>query len=118
VLCDQTANLGKAYFKQLRPCHEPQFMQLLYLPDGCGGAFGYVSSHAANSMGLFLLVYLTIGRNYKWLTPLFIFYITIIAYSRIYLAAHYPFDILRGWLVGIIMAVIVARFFKVVLKKI
>ncbi|MBL7925896.1 MAG: phosphatase PAP2 family protein [Bacteroidia bacterium] len=118
VLCDQSANLGKAYFKLLRPCHHPELFNLLHLADGCGGAYGYISSHASNSMGLLLLTYLTIGRNYKWLLPVLLFYVFIIAYSRIYLAAHYPFDVLRGWLVGTIMAIIVARFFRVALQKV
>jgi len=45
-----TSKLFKPFVGRLRPCHTPDLAPLLHLPDGCGGQFGYMSSHAANSV--------------------------------------------------------------------
>ncbi len=43
----------KLVFERPRPCHEPDLQALIHLAKGsCGGAFGFVSSHAANSFAL------------------------------------------------------------------
>lgn len=41
---------------RLRPCHDPMWEGLLHLPAGCGGRYGFVSSHAVNhfAMAVFL----------------------------------------------------------------
>ena len=45
-----TSRLFKPFFARPRPCHDGQLASLLHLPDGCGGQFGFLSSHAANSV--------------------------------------------------------------------
>lgn len=118
VLCDQTANLAKDYFQQLRPCHEPSLANLLYLVNGeCGGSFGYVSSHAANSTGLTFFVLMLLNKKHSWLKYVMFTYAALLCYSRIYLAAHYPLDVLRGIALGIIYGFIVIRFYKVAEAK-
>lgn len=39
----------------------------------------------------------------KWLIPVLALYILLISFSRNYLAAHYPIDILGGWVVGVLL---------------
>jgi undecaprenyl-diphosphatase len=60
-----------------------------------------MSSHAANAMGLavFLLFTLPAGRFWPLKVGVFVWAL-VISYSRVYLAAHYPLDVLGGWLVG------------------
>ncbi len=59
-----TSRFFKPFFARLRPCHNPALAAQLYLPDGCGGQFGFLSSHAANGFALavFLLLTLPAGR--------------------------------------------------------
>ena len=59
-----SSRLFKPWAARARPCHAPDLATRLYLPDGCGGQFGFLSSHAANAMGLavFLLLTLPAGR--------------------------------------------------------
>ena len=58
----------KDVFERLRPCHQEGVMEYIRLvPEGCGGSFGFVSSHAANTFGLavFLVVIsslMSVGR--------------------------------------------------------
>jgi undecaprenyl-diphosphatase len=105
-LTDQSSVLVKNYFERLRPCHEESLQSLIYLADGCGGKFGFVSSHAANSMALaifMLLLFSPINSRYKWLLLIYTF---LIGYSRIYLAAHYPSDVLGGYCLGALIAIV------------
>ena len=96
-----TSRLFKPYFGRLRPCHAPGLAGQLHLPDGCGGQFGFLSSHAANSFALavFLLLVLPAGR-FRTLKIALVAWAFTLSYSRIYLAAHYPSDVLGGALVG------------------
>jgi undecaprenyl-diphosphatase len=107
VLCDQGSVIIKNTVARLRPCHEPSIASFANLADGCGGKFGFVSSHAANAMGLSLFIILVFSKlknSYRWLM---LVYVVLIGYSRIYLGAHYPSDILGGYLLGALIAIIV-----------
>ncbi|MEO8149811.1 MAG: phosphatase PAP2 family protein [Bacteroidia bacterium] len=118
LFCDQTANLAKDYFKELRPCNEPALANIIHIVNGyCGGAYGYISSHAANSTGLSIFTLMLLNKNFQWLKFVMFTYVALLCYSRIYLGAHYPFDVARGILIGIIFGFFVARFFKVAESK-
>ena len=118
LFCDQTANLGKEFFGELRPCHEPSLQALIHLVNGyCGGDFGYVSSHAANSTGLLIFSAMLLNKRFVWIKYALLIYVLLICYSRIYLGAHYPMDVLRGIFVGIIFGFFVAKASMVAIVK-
>jgi undecaprenyl-diphosphatase len=96
---DQTALLIKNTVERLRPCHEPSLEGLVHLVKGrCGGKFGFVSSHAANSFNVALLSLMFIRR--RWYSISIIIWATLVGYSRIYLGVHYPGDVLCGSVLG------------------
>ncbi|MGI4733817.1 MAG: phosphatase PAP2 family protein [Janthinobacterium lividum] len=108
-----TSRLFKPFFGRLRPCHAPGLLYKLHLPDGCGGQFGFLSSHAANSFALAvcLLLVLPAGR-YRALKIGLFGWAGLLSYSRIYLAAHYPSDVLGGALIGAALGVGAAWVFR------
>lgn len=115
VLSDQfTSSFMKPYFARLRPCHS-EITHLLALPAGCGGKFGFVSSHAANTFGLAMFWWLSLRKHYKAIYLLF-FWAGIVSFSRMYLAAHYFTDVLVGGLIGAIFAYFVFKIPEKVLK--
>ncbi len=101
TLSDQVSVLIKASVQRLRPCHEPALEGLVHLVrNKCGGAYGFVSSHAANSFTVAILSLLLIKN--RWFTGFIIFWAATIGYSRIYLGVHYPGDVVAGSLLGIL----------------
>jgi undecaprenyl-diphosphatase len=100
TLTDQSSvHLFKNVFQRLRPCHEPALEGLVHLVHNkCGGQFGFISSHAANSFGVALLVSLWL-RNRAYTVVMLVWALSI-AYSRVYLGVHYPGDVLGGAIWG------------------
>lgn len=99
-----SSGLIKPWVCRPRPTHEPALEGLVHIVNGyTGGAYGFVSSHAANTMAcglLFSLLY----RN-KLATAGLMLWVALNCYSRMYLGVHYPGDILGGLFVGALLAV-------------
>ena len=97
-----SVHLFKFVFERLRPCHNPQIADLVHTVNGkCGGKFGFVSSHAANTFAFaaFSSFFFKIKR-YSW----FIFiWAAFVSYSRVYLGVHFPADILGGAILGFLI---------------
>jgi len=107
----------KEVFERLRPCHNLEISELVHLVNNhCGGKFGFVSSHAANT---FALAMLTSGlfRN-KYFTWFIFIWAAIVSYSRIYLGVHYPGDIIGGALLGVFIGWLMLFLFNVFNKKV
>ena len=103
----------KNVFQRFRPCHNPELKQLVHLVHNhCGGKFGFVSSHAANTFGVAIFSSALIkNKYYKWFILL---WAALVSYSRIYLGVHYPGDILGGALLGAGIGFLFARLYTLV----
>jgi undecaprenyl-diphosphatase len=109
TVSDQSSvHLFKNMFIRLRPCHDPGLANLVHLVNGkCGGEYGFVSSHAVNMFALSVFLIHFLGN--KVFTPLILIWAAAICYSRVYLGAHYPGDVLCGAIWGSIIGLILAR---------
>ena len=117
TLADQASVLLKNIVQRLRPCHEPSLVGLVHLVNGeCGGKFGFVSSHAANSFNVALISLLFIKK--RWYTISIILWATVVGYSRIYLGVHYPGDVICGSLLGALIGWSIYRLYVLTDNKI
>ena len=113
ILSDQLSTYLKILFKILRPSHESYLKTILYISKaGPGGLYGYVSSHASNFFSLLIFMLVLLPNKYNWFKYLFTLASLLVAYSRIYNGVHYPFDVLRGIMLGIIIGSIFSFMLK------
>lgn len=102
-----TSGFMKPYFERLRPSREPALVGIVHLVKDSngkvytGGKFGFASSHAANTFATAMFFWLVFRHRYRWIWTLFI-WAAVMTYTRIYLGAHYPGDILVGLLIGLL----------------
>jgi undecaprenyl-diphosphatase len=94
-----SARIIKPEAGRLRPCHELENVRLLV---SCGGKYGFPSSHAANTFAAAV----TLAFFYRRYAAFFVGLSVLVGYSRIVVGVHYPGDVLGGFALGSIVAII------------
>lgn len=106
-LCDKiSSGVIKPWVGRLRPSHDPMILHQIDIVNGSrSGKYGFLSSHATNTFGVFMFVTLLVRHRLLGIS-LFI-WASIDSFSRIYLGLHYPGDILCGAILGVVIATLV-----------
>lgn len=96
----------KPLCQRWRPCNDPV---LKYTVQAISGyrlkGFSFCSAHAANTMAI--AVFFSLLVRSKLLTSMLIGWSLVNCWTRLYLAVHYPSDVLVGIVLGIIVGVLV-----------
>jgi undecaprenyl-diphosphatase len=113
ALTDMTGTyLFKHNFERIRPCGDPDFgMYVRLLVDRCSTGHSFTSNHAANHMGMATFFFIT---TRKWLgkwAVLGLVWAGLIGYAQIYVGVHYPFDVLVGSLIGILLGTLTGQLY-------
>jgi undecaprenyl-diphosphatase len=114
ALTDQvSSNLIKNNIIRLRPCRDPEMMdQLRFFVRYCPRSSSFTSSHATNHFGFAAFVATTL-RPYlgSWVNLLFGF-AGMVAFAQVYVAVHYPLDVLAGGLLGFLLGSLMSSIFN------
>lgn len=112
VFCDYiSASLIKNLIQRLRPCNDESLRYLIRQIVKCGSGYSFPSSHATNHFGLSFFIIFTLKKYSKWIYPLAFFWALLICFAQVYVGVHYPFDILGGAVLGILIAKLFSIYF-------
>lgn len=116
-LADRIASgICKPYFARPRPTHDPIIMYLIDIVNGYrGGAYGFLSSHAANTFSISIFMSLLVKK--RSFTLVMFGWAVLHTFTRIYLGVHYPGDITFGALDGLIIGVLVFLLYNYLQKR-
>jgi len=105
-------HIFKPIFTRFRPTTHPSFMDVVTLLNDytAGGLYGFISGHTTSAFGFAVLSSLLV-RN-KVYTVVILIWAFLMAYSRIYLGAHFISDVIGGFIIGVLLAILVYFFFK------
>ncbi len=81
---------------------------------GRAATYGTVSGHAATIVAITLLSSMVVGH--RWFSWLMVAVAILVCYSRIYLACHFPQDILLGATLGVASALVGRWLFRRLLR--
>ena len=88
--------------EQPRPTKAISNLQLIHTVEGVElyKAHSFPSGHTSAAFTVFFIACLAIEK--RWIIPIGIIYASLVGYSRIYLAEHFPVDVGGGMLIAVI----------------
>jgi undecaprenyl-diphosphatase len=116
LCCVISAYLFKPLFARFRPTTHPLFMDYITLLHDykANGDYGFISGHTTNAFG-FALLSLLLVKN-KIYTVGILLWAFMMAYSRIYMGAHFISDVVVGMGVGLLLGWCVYLLYKSVVN--
>ena len=106
----------KPAVQRLRPCNEPSLAQHIHIVNGYrNNDYSFFSGHATNTSMLAIYLFTLVRQR--------LFGCTVVAwsllncYTRLYLAQHYPTDIIVGILWGSIVGFTMATIIRTYIRK-
>jgi len=117
LISDRTSGMIKESVQRPRPCHNKYLENRVHINKECGGDFGFVSSHAANTFALALFLSIILRKNYRWFQYLIFTWAAFVSFSRIYNGVHYPADVFGGAIIGLISAYLISKLYFYTEKK-
>lgn len=71
-------------------------------------SYSFPSSHAYSAaLGSSYVAYLLLGHGLEWIAAIFYALIFVIGVSRVFIGAHYPSDVIAGWILGIVILMVI-----------
>jgi undecaprenyl-diphosphatase len=108
-----SSRLVKHSFQRLRPCRDPELLDLILLRiPHCSGGYSFTSSHAANHFALAAFLFVTLQPVLGRITAFVFLWAALVGYAQVYVGVHYPFDVLGGMAIGLFVGSVVGRGFN------
>ena len=103
--------------EQPRPTKAISNLQLVHTVDGVElyKVHSFPSGHTSAAFTVFFIACLAIEK--RWIIPVGFIYASLVGYSRIYLAEHFPLDVGGGMLIAIVTIFICLKFWEALSKR-
>lgn len=99
-------NIIKLIIERPRPIHNQAWTDSIHAIEKYSESFSFFSSHSATTFSMAVFFFLFFRKQSKLYGILAIVWSASVAYSRIYVAKHYPLDVLIGILFGTAIGII------------
>jgi len=110
-------NLIKLIIERPRPIHNKAWEETIHAIEKYSESFSFFSSHSATTFTMAVFFLLFFRKKNKLYGIIAIVWATLVAYSRIYVAKHYPFDVIVGILFGTMIGILGYMLFDRFKKK-
>lgn len=111
-----SSTLIKKQVQRPRPCHEVSTYEGVRLLVKCGGGYSFTSSHATNHFAMASFMILTLGRIFRRSRKLLFLWALFISFAQVYVGVHFPFDVIFGSLLGIILGSLMSELYNRAVK--
>jgi undecaprenyl-diphosphatase len=101
---------------RVKPCYDSQICNSVrMIGDDCSEKYGFFAYRAAiaTALSTFLSLLFNEGKT-KWFRLVLILWALLVCYSRVYLGAHYPFNVLISAICGVLVGYLSYRFYDYV----
>ncbi len=97
---------------RLKPCYDSEVSSLMHLVgDKSEHHYGFYAFRACTAFAISTFLIFIFDESFKWVKFLLLVWAFFVAYSRIYLGAHYPADILVSVLSGTLLGYLIYRIY-------
>jgi membrane-associated phospholipid phosphatase len=108
-----SSTLIKENFIRIRPCSDPLLAgNIRFLVAYCPQSSSFTSSHAVNHFAAAMFIFTTFKKSVSDKWALLFLWAAAISYAQVYVGVHFPFDIVCGAIVGVILGYIPAAIFN------
>ncbi|MFZ4860567.1 phosphatase PAP2 family protein [Sphingobacterium sp. Mn56C] len=107
-----SSHLIKKTVKRIRPCNDIEFKHDVNVRVRCGSGFSFTSSHATNHFAMAFFWIVLFRRRWRHTLWLGILWAALVSFSQIYVGVHFPFDVLCGSILGILIGLTTGQLFK------
>ncbi len=98
AITDQFSNrVLKEMIGRIRPCAVLENVRML---TDCNTSYSFPSTHAVNIFAAAFFM----SQPFPRLAPVLYAIAAVVAYSRVYIGIHYPFDVIGGAAIGLLIA--------------
>jgi len=112
-------NIIKLFFERPRPIHNKDWEGVIHAIEEYSTSYSFFSSHSATTFAMAVFFFLVFAKDkvYRYYGYLGLLWATGVAYSRIYVAKHYPIDVGVGILFGTFIGIVGYKWFDYYKKK-
>ena len=100
------------FISRLKPCYDTGLSGSIHtVGDVCGHKYGFYTFKTGTVFAISTFLWMAFEDRPKWLRFVLIFWALLVSYSRVYMGAHYPVNVLVSALAGIFMGYLAYRIY-------